>query len=87
MSAGNRIGVGEVVGAPVGGPIGEPIGSTGAVTPEPPRRAGGLKTVGADPVEGLGPLGDFPDSERVFVSDPAAPKIRVPFRRIQVGGG
>jgi len=87
MSAGNRIGVGEVVGAPVGGPIGEPIGSTGAVTPEPPRRAGGLKTVGADPVEGLGPLGDFPDSERVFVSDPAAPEIRVPFRRIQVGGG
>jgi phosphomethylpyrimidine synthase len=51
------------------------------------RGATGLKPIGPDPVEGLGPLADFPGSERVFVEDPAQPGIRVPFRRIHVTGG
>ena len=45
-----------------------------------------LKTLGADPVDGLAPLTEFPASERIFVSDPSG-DIRVPVRRIHVGGG
>jgi phosphomethylpyrimidine synthase len=42
-----------------------------------------LKTVD-DPVEGLAPLGELPASERVFLTDG---DLRVPVRRITVGGG
>jgi phosphomethylpyrimidine synthase len=37
-----------------------------------------------DPVEGLGPLGELPGSERVYLTDG---DIRVPVRRITVGAG
>ena len=56
-----------------------------------PRR--GLKTITVDPVEGLEPLADFPASERVFLhesvegNDTISGDIRVPVRRIHVGGG
>jgi phosphomethylpyrimidine synthase len=42
-----------------------------------------LRTV-EDPVEGLAPLGELPASERVFLTDG---ELRVPVRRIAVGGG
>jgi phosphomethylpyrimidine synthase len=46
-----------------------------------------LKTVD-DPVEGLAPLGELPASERVFLTEgPADGDLRVPVRRITVGGG
>jgi phosphomethylpyrimidine synthase len=51
------------------------------------KTATALKTVGADPVEGLAAMAEFPASERVFVSDPAFPDIRVPVRRIEIGAG
>jgi hypothetical protein len=38
----------------------------------------------SDPVEGLQPLEELPASERVYKTDG---DIRVPMRRIQVGGG
>jgi len=53
-----------------------------------------LKTVATDPVEGLAPLTEFPASERVFLTESQTGSggageadIRVPVRRIQVGGG
>jgi phosphomethylpyrimidine synthase len=43
-----------------------------------------LPTIEADPVEGLAALPELPASERVFLTDG---DIRVPVRRISVGGG
>jgi hypothetical protein len=43
-----------------------------------------LPTIAKDPVEGLGPLPELPASERVFLTDG---DLRVPVRRISVGGG
>jgi phosphomethylpyrimidine synthase len=57
------------------------IGAAGPGSGTAPRRP--LPTV-SDPVEGLAPLEELPASERVFLEDG---EVRVPVRRIAVGGG
>ena len=59
-------------------------GSNGANSNGAKGNGNKLAVAPADPVAGLAPLDDFPASTRVYLQDG---DLRVPVRRIEVGGG